>query len=282
MAPGLDDILKASIKQLKDAGVDTPQLDAQLMMARALGRSRLDVITHPEIVPTDLQSADFQSMLERRISRCPLAYILGVKEFFCIELDIEPGVLVPRPETEVLVEECIKRTNPASIIADVGAGSGAIAVALAVNLPEAKIYTTDVSPTALKVAHANVEKQHLADRVYVVAGNLLDPLIEMNMRFDVVVSNPPYIPTGVIETLEPEVRLYEPKEALDGGADGLDVYRKLFPQSVQCLNNKGFIAVEIGAGQAAQVSNIAKDAGLRSIEVVPDLAGIERIVIARK
>lgn len=217
-------------------------------------------------------------MLESRASRYPLAYIIGEKEFFGLAFVVSSAVLVPRPETEILVEECLKRLGDGSLIADVGTGSGAIAVAVAVNLPNAKVYATDSSEEALKVARANVEKHGVADRVCIVGGDLLEPLIETGLEFDAIVSNPPYIPTGAIESLESEVR-QEPIQALDGGTDGLDAYRRLFPQAALLAK---MVAVEIGIEQADPVTQIAREAGWAHVEVVRDLAGIERVVIARQ
>lgn len=273
--------LEEAVLRLREAGIDTPLLDSQLLMARALGCSRLNVIAHPERILTDSEYNNYRLMLDKLITRFPLAYILGHKEFYGLELQVSPGVLIPRPETELLVEECMKRLQrEEAAIADIGAGSGAIAVALGANLPSAKIYSTEISPVALEVARANVEKHQLEERVSIIWGDLLVPLFDLGVKFDAIVSNPPYIPTGEIETLEPEIRLYEPKEALDGGEDGLDAYRRLFPQSLELLREDGFVGVEIGAGQANSVRNIAELAGYKRIEVILDLAGIERIVIA--
>ena len=275
------DVLTDATLRLREAGVETPQLDSQLLMAHVLNCSRLDLIAHPERVLTDSELIDFRTMLDKRSSRFPLAYILGCKEFYGLELQISSGVLVPRPETELLVEECIKRLRrDDALIADIGAGSGTIAVALGISLPASKIYSTEISTVALEVAQANVEKHQLAERVSIIRGDLLVPLIDLDLKFDAIVSNPPYISTAEIETLEPEVRLYEPREALDGGEDGLDVYRRLFPESLDLLREDGFVGVEIGAGQANSVRNIAELAGYGRIEVIRDLAGIERIVIA--
>ena len=268
--------LSAAVIRLREAGVETPQLDAQLLMARALECVRLEVVAHPEKRLNLQQLGLFHEMLARRVSRYPLAYILGEKEFFGLTLDVTPSVLIPRPETETLVEQVISRVGKDAKIADVGVGSGAIAVALAVNLPEARVWGTDTSEQALKVARANAEKHAVSERVSMVSGNLLDPLIAAGLQFDVVVSNPPYIPSAIIETLEPEVR-FEPSGALDGGDDGLDVYRALLPQAARCTD---LVAVEFGIGQAASVAEIAKTAGFSEVEIVRDLAGIERVAVA--
>jgi release factor glutamine methyltransferase len=274
--------------RLAQAGIDAPLLNAQLLMARVLECSRLDVIAHPERFLTEAEQAEYGVLVEKRASRYPLAYILGRKEFYGVELEIRPGVLIPRPETEILVEECLKRLEADEekgnikrrIVADIGVGSGAIAVAIAINLNNAEVYATETSPTAMEVARINIEKHKLSQKVRLLEGDLCKPLRQMGMVFDAIISNPPYIPTGEIENLQPEVKLYEPREALDGGADGLDVYRNLIPDARELLKEGAFLAVEIGIGQAEAVTMISKSAGYRRWEVVPDLANIERVVIA--
>ncbi|MCL5104401.1 MAG: peptide chain release factor N(5)-glutamine methyltransferase [Armatimonadetes bacterium] len=283
--------IEAAAKRLAEAGVESPLLDAQLLMAEALGCSRLDVVAHPEREPSSEQSGAFHSMLDRRTARYPFAYLLGRKEFFGLELALTPDVLVPRPETEVLVEECLKRLLardcslfpvPCSLtVADLGVGSGAIAIAVAANLPSARIYATEISPEAAKVAGANIEKHQLADRVTILEGDLVEPLAGLGIEFDAVLSNPPYIPSAEIGELEPEVR-FEPIGALDGGPDGLDAYRRLFPEARTLLREGGFAAVEVGAGQAGRVSDIALVSGYGRVETARDLAGIMRVVIASK
>ena len=274
----ISDELSSAVARLRESGVESPQLDAQLLMASALGLPRLQVIAHPERILSAAEETLFERMVERRATRYPLAYIIGEREFFGLTFVVSKAVLIPRPETEILVEECLKRLRPNAVIADIGTGSGAIAVALGVGIPDARIYATDSSDDALKVAKANVENHGLADRVSIVRGDMLDPLIEMGLEVDAIVSNPPYIPTGAIETLEPEVR-QEPIQALDGGADGLDAYVKLFPEALALAR---MVAVEIGIEQAGPVSKIAKAAGWQEVEVIRDLAGIERVVIARR
>lgn len=270
--------LKSAVTRLRQCGVASPLLDGQLLIAHALGCCRLDVIAHPERVLTASDEIAFHAMLDRRAGRYPLAYILGKKEFFGLEIEVSPAVLIPRPETEILVEECLKWVGEEPMIADIGTGSGAIAVALAVTRPKARIWATDTSDEALKVARANVEKHGVAKRVSIVRGDLLEPLIEMGLKFDAIVSNPPYIPTEVIESLEPEVR-QEPVGALDGGPDGLDMYRRLFAQAFGLTKR---LAVEIGIGQAAPITQIARGAGWHEVEIIRDLAGIERVAIARR
>jgi len=295
----MNNLLHSATQCLIDAGIDTPLLDSQLLMSRVLCCSRLDIITHPERILSDSEISDYLSLVEKRASRYPLAYILGRKEFYGIEIEVSPVVLIPRPETEILVEQTIKlivaglrpsQTDVSPVvaglrpshlvIADIGLGSGAIAIALAANIQHAKIYGTEISDAAMEVARANIEKQNLSDRVTILSGDLLDPLAGLELEFDAIVSNPPYIPTGEIDSLQPEVSLFEPREALDGGHDGLDIYRKLVPSAMSLLKVGGFIAVEVGAGQAPSVGDIARQSGYRDVAVVPDLAGIERVVIA--
>lgn len=277
----MDEELHCAVLRLRKAGVETPQLDAQLIMARVLGCSRLDVITHPERILTDQERAVFASLVEKRASRYPLAYILGAKEFHGVEIDVGPGVLIPRPETELLVDECTRRLcGRCAYIADIGTGSGAVAVAVAAGLPDVRVHATEISGDALKVAQANIEKHQMSDRIVLMEGNLLDPLMGLELRFDAIVSNPPYIPSREIESLEPEIKLYEPRQALDGGEDGLDVYRRLLPEALELLSPDGFLAVEVGAGQAGAVCHLAEQFGYRGIKVARDLAGIERVVVA--
>lgn len=292
------DEIAAAVRCLSEAGVESSTLDARLMMAEALGCSRLYVIAHPDRTLTDSQLDRFHLMLERRVSRFPLAYILGHKEFFGIELAVTPDVLIPRPETEILVEACLERLATPSpsreragvrgkrskdtyapTIADIGAGSGAIAVAVSMNLPTARVYTTEISACAANVAGANIEKHQLTDRITLIEGDLLEPLAELGVKFDAILSNPPYIPSGDMAALEPEVRC-EPVSALDGGPDGLDAYRRLLPQALPLLTEAGFVAVEVGAGQADDVRKLAIRAGYTRIEFARDLARIERVVVA--
>lgn len=270
----------AAARRFREAGIDSPLLDAQLIAAHVLRCSRVDVIAHPEQEMKDRESAEFLGLVEKRVSRYPLAYIVGHREFYGIDIIVERGVLTPRPETETLVEECLKRLRavPHPVIADIGAGSGAIAVALSVNLPEGKVYATEISDVALKVAQRNIEKQMLFGRVTALLGDLLEPL--SGIELDAIVSNPPYIASDAIPLLQPEIALYEPREALDGGPDGLDVYRRLFTAAPGLLKPGGFCAVEIGAGQCEAVMQQASCSGFERTEVVRDLARADRVVIA--
>lgn len=281
MAVSVADKLQEAIELLRAASVETPSLDAQLLMAHTLSCSRLDVIAHPERQLAGDESDALDTMLHRRAGREPLAYILGSREFHGLEMSVTRDVLVPRPETEVLVEEVAMRLRGrACAIAEVGAGSGAVSVALAVELPRVTIYATEISAAAAKVARANSEKHQVSEKVSVLIGDMLEPVAALGPTFDAVVSNPPYIPSGEIDGLEPEVRDYEPRQALDGGPDGLAAYRRLFPDSLGLLRGGGFVAVEVGMGQAEAVRRIAANAGFGKLRIARDLASVERVVVA--
>ncbi len=282
MGRSVGEELEAARVRLAEAGVESPLLDAQLMMAHSLEVPRLQVIAHPNQTLTRPELDIFSFMLEKRVSRKPLAYILGCKEFFGIELVISPGVLVPRPETELLVDQCLERLSGCPPkAAEIGTGSGAISVALALSVP-AVVYATEISSKAMPVARRNVEKHQLAGRLKLLEGDMLKPLNDLGIEFDAIVSNPPYIPTRDMASLQPEIRLYEPVEALDGGEDGLDAYRRILPEAIGLLGKGGFTAVELGRGQAKAVSDIAKAARYRHVDVAKDLAGTKRVLVAYK
>lgn len=274
------DAVKSAAAILEKAGVETPRLDAEILLAFTLNCSRLDIIAHPERRISKDESRRYAALVEKRAFRCPLAYLVGCREFHGLQIRVSPDVLVPRPETELLVEQTIRRIGPGpALIADVGTGSGAIAVALAANLPEAVVFGTDISAAALKVARLNVDNHHLAERVRLLEGDLAEPLAAAGLRFDAVVSNPPYIPGSEIAHLQPEVSRWEPRAALDGGPDGLDVIRRLLPGCLGLLKSEGFAALEIGEGQAGPVEDVAREAGYSSVETINDYSGIPRIVV---
>ncbi len=266
---------------LRDAGVESPQNEARLILAKLMDLSVTRLIAHPETHLPGPTQATYDSMIRERAQHKPLAYILGEWEFYGLTLGITPDVLVPRPETELLVETTTSRLiYPDPHVADIGTGSGAIAVAIAANLPSARVIATDISAKALQVARANAEKYNLAERIEFSEGDLLEPLLGSE-SFDAIVSNPPYVRQSDLENPQPEL-LWEPREALDGGTDGLDIYRRLLPGAFELIKETGFTAVEVGMGQAEDVSRIALDAGYSRTEKLTDLAGIERVVVAWK
>jgi len=227
-------------------------------------------------------AATFCDLVERRVAGEPMQYIAGEAEFYGLPFHVNRDVLIPRPETEHLVEKAIALAGEFARprMVDVGTGSGAIAVALAHALPSAKITATDISPAALAVAEANAARNGAAGRVRFLQGDLLGPVA--GERFDIVVSNPPYVPECDRETLDVEVRDYEPAQALFAGEDGLAMYRQLIPAAFVALVPGGFLALEIGYGQQEAVEALLADAGFSGIEFTEDLQQIARVVVARR
>jgi release factor glutamine methyltransferase len=254
-------------------------------MAHAAGSSRVHVISHPSQQLGQEEILRFREMVRRRCKREPLAYITGHREFWGLDFEVTPAVLIPRPETETLVETALTQLkgiqNP--LIADIGAGSGCVAIALAVELENAVVYATEVSHEAAEVARRNAIKHQVELRVDVLEGNLLDPLPnEVRGKLDAVVSNPPYVPSKEIDLLQPEIVDYEPREALDGGPDGTDYYPMILEASKSWLKSGGWVHVEIGIGQSDAVTAIAEELGYQDIKITNDLAGIARVVSCSK
>ena len=273
-------------RRLERSGIEPSEaaLDAPLLARHALGgweRGQL-IAAMRDPVPAGFDET-FEPLVRRREAREPTAYITGRREFWNIEIAVAPGVLVPRPETEFIVEEVIGRVpdgTGALRIADVGTGSGCLAVALARWLPTAHVTAIDVSPVALAMAARNVTAHDVAARVSLVRGDLLDTHAG---PFDVIVSNPPYVPSGDIPTLQREVRDFEPVGALDGGPDGLDVIRRLVPQAASRLVEGGWLVFEFGVDQADGIrAIIAAEPRLALVTIRDDLAGVPRVAVARR
>jgi release factor glutamine methyltransferase len=274
------DALDAAVDGLTAAGVEDARFDAELLLAEATGYERARLTAEPGAELPAGSSRAFGEVVRRRLRREPVAYILGRKGFRHIELAVDRRVLVPRPETELLVEVAVERG--ARRVLDVGTGSGAIALAVADELPECEVVATDTSSGALEVARANAARLGLAERVRFVEGTLPD-----DGEFDLILANLPYIPDGDWPTLQPEVRDWEPREALLAGPDGLDAYRSLLSPGDRHLSadarqmaiTSPVLAAEVGVGQAQAVGELMRAAGFEAIEVRCDLAGIERVVI---
>jgi release factor glutamine methyltransferase len=262
--------LNAAADALRAAGVEDPRLDAEVLLAEATGWDRARLAADPEAEIPPAAARRFGETVRRRLRREPVAYILGRRGFRHIELAVDPRVLIPRPETELLVELALE-LRPSRLL-DVGTGSGAIALAVASELPDCKVVATDASSAALEVARANAERLGLADRVELVQGTLPD-----SGEFDLVLANLPYVSEAEWDGLESEVTEWEPREALLAGPDGLDAIRALLGMKLPA----GCLALEVGEGQAAAVGEMLREAGFTQIEVREDLAGIERIVIGR-
>lgn len=276
------DYLKLSADYLAGKGIPSARLDAEILLGHVLEKDRVHLYVHFD-QPLQVNEVDaYRTLIARRAGRIPVAYLTGEKEFFSRSLSVRPGVLVPRPETELLIEHVVewaKERGPLTLV-DVGTGSGAIAVTLALELPQAIVLATDVSPEALKVARANAAELGVGERVHFHLGPWLAPL--RDTMVDAVVSNPPYIPSRQIETLEPEVRVHEPRLALDGGPDGLDAYRALIPQAAAQVGPGGLLALEVGAGQAESVAQLGQAAGWEWSGTYKDHAQIDRVVTMRR
>lgn len=273
---------KAAQTALGAARIDQPAIDARLLLEAAAGVSRLEIVTDPYRELTDEQMAEYQALLERRLKREPVSQILGRKGFWKIMLKVTRDVLTPRPDTEVIVDEVLKGTGErqAFNLLDLGVGSGAVILAILAERPAARGLGVDVSDEALAVARENAANLDLDGRVALMHGDWTRGLGDAS--FDVVVSNPPYIPSADIETLEPEVRDHEPRLALDGGADGLDAYRLLAPEILRVLKPEGMFAVEIGFDQSAAVEALFRDAGARNVRTIKDLGLRDRVVAGVK
>ena len=282
--------LAAATDALVAAGVPEARLDAELLLTAASGLPRASLIADPGAELPPAVSRLYGEFVRRRLRREPLAYIVGTKGFRRIELAVDRRVLVPRPETELLVEVALER-RPGRVL-DVGTGSGAIALALADELPDATIVATDTSPGALEVARANAERLGLAGGVHFQAGTVPE-----GEPFDLVLANLPYVAERDWAGLEREVTEWEPREALLAGEDGLDAYRELlapmdsgpaeclrptFSDAPEVLAGAAAVAVEIGAGQAVEVAELMRDAGFAEVSVREDLAGIERVLVGER
>ncbi len=279
------ELLQTESTVLQKNGVDDPRLDAELLLADLLDCNRAHLLAHPErTVPPEARRR-FEGLIERRAAREPLQYLLGAWEFCGRTFVVNDSVLIPRPETELLVEKCLHilpLARPARA-ADVGTGSGAIAVTLAADRPALDVVAVDADAAALEVARQNARRHEVASRVRFVKGDLCRPLKAGSL--DLVASNPPYIPTDRLRTLQPEVRDYEPQQALDGGPDGLAVIRRFLAQAPRVLVPGGWLVMEIGEGQADTVRQLAAKQGAYdndTLETSRDGAGHERVFRARR
>ncbi|HTV09893.1 MAG TPA: peptide chain release factor N(5)-glutamine methyltransferase [Candidatus Aquilonibacter sp.] len=270
---------------LLEASTHIARRDAETLLAHALHRDRAWLLAHAEdeLAPQDLES--FRALTARRANHEPLQYITGTQEFFGLALRVTPDVLIPRPETEHLVEAALDwahkqadaNPNAKLQIADVGTGSGAIAIALGSVLEHASITAIDISPAALAIARENDETHRLSKRLRFVEGDLLTP-VASERPFDIVISNPPYVALSEAPTLIPEVRDHEPSLALYAGPDGLEIYRRLIPQAYDLLRSGGLLALEIGFGQRESLSDLLSH--WKDVHFLEDYASIPRVVLA--
>jgi release factor glutamine methyltransferase len=263
---------------LAEKGVENARLEAEWLLCAALGLDRVGLYVNFDRPLTEAELAAYRGMVMRRARREPLQYILGTQEFMGLDFEVSSAVLIPRHDTETLVEEAVRLGGDAKRILDMGAGSGCIAVTLAKKLHGAELFGVEKSPEALAMARRNAERHGTA--VTLREGSLFEPFT--GERFDLIVSNPPYIPTGVIAELQPEVRDHEPRAALDGGPDGLAFYRVIIPAALDYLNTGGWLLVVVGAVQAEQVRALFGETGkFGELFTAKDQGGIERVVGGR-
>ena len=276
------EILNEVTRDFEAAGMETVRLDAEVLLAFCLNCDRLEFLKNPDMQISKSQLAVFNKLVSRRLKWEPVAYITGRKEFWSFTLEVNKGVLIPRPDTEIILEEALAvgKNIIAPRIADIGTGSGAIALALAKELPEPKITATDISPAALKVAKKNARNLKLGKNIEFLKGDLFAPVKGF---FDIIVSNPPYISAAEYEELPRGVKDFEPKIALLAGQTGVEFYEKLIYQSKNHLKKDGWLLMEIGAPQAEKIRDIMQEcAFFEDIDVRRDYAGHDRVIKGRK
>ena len=280
-------MIEVAARRLALSGIESARLDAELLMAAAAGVTRAAVITGSiDLSPATLNN--FESMIARREKREPIAYLLGRKEFYSLEFEVSPAVLIPRPESEIVVAAALEfiAGAPDARVLDIGTGSGAIAIAIAVNAARARVTAVDISADAIAVASRNAEHHRVGDRMTLRRADCFDILDGGPAlgSFEVIVSNPPYLDDAEIAALEPDVRAFEPRVAMSAGAGGLDILRRIAADAPQHqhLASDGELIVEVAAGQAAAVAQLVEEAGLRVVSVINDFAGHPRVVRARR
>jgi len=273
---------------LTSKDIDSPRLSAELLLSCVLGLKRLELYTQFEKIVTEQQLDRLHELVERAGRHEPIAYLAGKTEFYSLELDITPDCMIPRPETELLVEravEFLRSRTGRQFVCDLCTGSGCIAAAIARNYPDCRIFATDISDAALSVAAKNIEKHRLKERIRLLCGDLFDPIIPQlgEGGFDLIVCNPPYVSASEFEKLGKNVKDYEPKSALFAGADGLDIYRRIIEKVDTFLKPDAALMLEIGYSQGQAVRQLFEQAGCFSeIKIEKDFNNNDRIAIAKK
>lgn len=273
--------LREARRKLQEVEGAEPALDSEVLLSHVTGLDRAGLYRDAECELTAQQEERFWELVRRRRLGEPVAYLTGRKEFMDLDFKVRPCVLIPRPETELLVETATALLPPAPLVIDVGTGSGVIAVSLASLLPDSVVYATDYSGEALEVARDNAVRHGVGSRIRFYQGDLLEPLTGLFPagRADLIAANLPYIPSGDLAGLPKSVRQYEPWLALDGGVDGLELYRRLIPKAAILLKNGGLLLMEIGFGQTRDMLELLKTGW--ETDIVKDLAGLDRLVVAR-
>jgi len=283
------ELLNWTTAHFERAGIESPRLNAELLLSKVMGLERVMLYASFDREAAPAEREQFRELVKRRTEHCPLQYLTGVAEFYGRAFEVTADVMIPRQETELVVDKCLEKIpgdGAELIAADVGTGSGVIAVTLACERPGLRAVGTDTSVEALNLAARNAQRNGVADRVRFLCGNLCEPLVRgCNGGMELVVSNPPYIPTAALETLQPEVRDNEPREALDGGPDGLRVVRGFLPQAAAVLKPGGWLVLELGENHADRVrAIIAASSSLEpeTVETTTDGSGCERVLAVRK
>lgn len=275
-------LLAEGKKKLNIAGITEYALDAELFMMQVTGMSRIEVLTNSSFVLEEQQKNEYLEKIQRRMNKEPAAYILGYREFMGLNFCVESGVLIPRPDTEILVEavlEVLENIGKKVSVAEVGSGSGCISISIA-KLGNAECYCTDINPKAVELSIKNAKFNKIENRTHFYEGNIFKGL-PPHIKFDIIVSNPPYIRKNDMASLMPDVKDYEPENALCGGDDGLDFYRMISADGKKLFNAGGYIFYEIGYDEADEVRKILADNGYNDICVKKDLSGHDRVVMAR-
>lgn len=279
----IESVLRWAADDFRQRGLESPRLDAELLLGNALGLSRVQLIVDAKRPLSPSELARFRDHVKRRRKREPVAYLLRRREFFGRSFEVDAHVLIPRPETELLVEVMLDRTRHSSLSArvlDLCTGSGCVAITAAKERPTTFVVATDLSADALAVARRNRERLS-AYNVALYTGDLFAPLKGCSIRFDAIVSNPPYIPNDEIAELQADVRDFEPHLALAGGADGLDIVRRIISEAPEHLCRGGTLALEVGAGEADATVALMRSTGFVDVTATRDLAKIERVVDGR-
>ena len=273
------DIIIKTTAVLKDAGIESASLDCRLLLCKFLGVDKVYLITNSDREIDDL--SEFDALVKRRLNHEPMQYILNHAEFMGLDFYVDENVLIPRPDTEILVEKVISHFGETSFeFLDIGTGSGCIPISILANCKNARGISADISEKAIDVAKKNAESNKVTERLDFINIDILNDFPER--KFDCIVSNPPYIESEVVETLMPDVREFEPHLALDGGADGLTFYRRIADKGYDSLKDGGLLAFEIGYNQGESVSRIMNEKGYRNTEVIKDIAGNDRVVVGTK
>ncbi len=275
----IKDIIVKYSKELEEIS-PTPRLDVETLLQKVLGVDRLYILLNLERVLSEDEEQLFNKFINERLNNRPIAYIVGNREFMGLDFFVKEGVLIPRPDTEVLVEEVIElaKKKDAKNILDIGTGSGAITVSLAKYLENVKVTSVDISDIALEIGKRNAISNEVDDRINFVKSDLFTN-IDKETKFDIIVSNPPYIKREVIDTLDKQVKDYEPYNALEGGVDGLDFYRAITKRAKEYLKKDGILAYEVGHDQSEDVSKLMEMDGYTNIYTLKDLQQIDRVVI---